>query len=679
MKKIFVFLITLTTGVIAMGQTCPSSGSATVSTNPDTYYPGTQATVNIGATSIVVGTASSGTTAISTGDIVLIIQMQGAEINATNTDSYGDGVTAGNGSGYLNNANHLAGNMEFAVAANNVPLAGGTLNLTAGTSNKYQNAAFGTFGQYRYQVIRVPVYFDATLGANITAPAWNGTTGGVVVMQAKNNFSFAGFTIDASGKGFRGGGGRQLGGGTGANTDYRTAASINVNSSKGEGTAGTPRFLNNGGTLLDNGVGAEGYPNGSYGRGAPGNAGGGSTDGDVAGNSQNSGGAGGGNGGVGGRGGNTWSSNLAIGGEPGATFAQNSALRAVMGGGGGAGTTNDGTGAIAAGFSSSGAAGGGLVLMILKNVTTAGTINVNGANADNSVINDGSGGGGAGGSALIYATTGLSNVTVLAKGGNGGTNTGGGVAHGPGGGGGGGVVYSSATLNAATSVANGNSGTTTGGAAYGAANGVSGILVQTSTLAQFPIKSNVCAILPVRLISFTYAKQSQSLLLQWQAASEFDVQDYDLEKSTDGVNFSFLGKVSAQNSTAAVKNYGYTDNAVNNAVVFYRLKINDRSGNYTYSNIILYRQKNTGADAITVYPNPVVNSTANIFIPQQLINKLVAVKVIAQDGKLVVSQQLVPNTNLMNINFPKNLHGMVLIQVAADNNATMYSDKVLIK
>ena len=470
-----------------------------------------------------------------------------------------------------------------------------------------------------------------------------------------------------------------MGGGTGTNTDYVTLASVNVNSSKGEGTAGTPRFLNNGGVLLDNGAAVEGYPNGSYGRGAPGNAGGGSTDGDVAGNSQNSGGAGGGNGGVGGRGGNTWSSNLAIGGEPGATFAQNTAARAVMGGGGGAGTTNDGTGGVAGGFSSSGAAGGGLVILVLKNITTAGTINVNGASADNSVINDGSGGGGAGGSILVYGATGLNNVTALAKGGNGGTNTGGGVAHGPGGGGGGGVIYSSATLNVASSAANGTCGTTSGGVVYGAANGAAGIFVQTATLGQFPVKSNVCAILPVKLIAFTYTKQSQALLLQWQAINEFDVQEYELQKSLDGVNFSFLGTVAIQNSTATIKNYSFPDYAINNAVIFYRLKITDRNGNFSYSNIILYKQKSIDANSITVFPNPVVNSTANIFIPQQLINKLVAVRVIAQDGKTVLLQRQVPNTNLINFGFPKNLHGVVLVQVAAENNSILYSEKVLVK
>jgi hypothetical protein len=677
-KSILLFSALISAGAV-FAQTCPTSGLTTVATNPDTYFPGTQANVSVGATSITVGAASSGTTAISAGDLVLIIQMQGAEINSTNSDSYGDGVAGANGNGYLNNANHLAGNMEYAVASNSVPLAGGTLNISTGTIKAYQNANYATFGQYRYQVIRVPVYFNATLSASITAPAWNGTTGGVIAMQAKNNFSFAGFTIDASGKGFRGGAGRQLGGGTGANTDYTSLTSVNTNGSKGEGTAGTPRFINNNGTLLDNGAAAEGYPGGSYARGGAGNAGGGGTDGAPGSNSENSGGAGGGNGGAGGRGGNSWNSNLAIGGEPGAVFAQNAAARAVMGGGAGAASTNDGTGGSGAGFSSSGAAGGGIVILFVKNITTVGTINVNGANADNTVGNDGSGGGGAGGSILLLAGTGLANVTATAIGGNGGTNSGGGVPHGPGGGGGGGVIYASATLNVASSVAAGTAGTTSGASNFGAVNGTAGVLVQNATGAQFPAKSNVCAVLPVKLISFTYTKQNPALLLQWQATNELNVKEYELEKSFDGSTFSLLGKVASQNSSGSIKNYQYLDNAVTNAVIFYRLKIMDYDGNFAYSNIILYKQKASASDPIVLFPNPVVNSKASIFIPQQLINKPVFVKIIGPDGKMISLKQQVPYANTLTVDFPVNLHGIVLVQLVAADETILYKEKVMVK
>lgn len=589
MKNCTLFCVLILMSLFSFSQSCPtaSAGTATISTNPNTYFPGTQATVNTGATSITLG-AGSGPTAISAGDVVLIIQMQGADFNSTNNDSYGDGVAGGNGNGYLNNTDHIAGNMEYAVAANNVTLAGGTLNLTSGTTRSYRNVNYsgGGTGQYRYQVIRVPVYYNATLGATITAPNWNGTTGGVLVIHAVNNFSFGGFDLSAAGAGFRGGASRQLGGDGGASSDYRTSANNSNNGSKGEGIAGSPRYMNNNGSLLNTGV--QGYPSGSHGRGAPGNAGGGGTDGNPGSNDQNSGGGGGGNGGGGGRGGNSWSSNLAVGGEPAATFAQAAANRIVMGGGGGSATNNNGTGTPGSGFASSGAAGGGIVILNSKFVTSAGTINVNGSNANNTVDNDGSGGGGAGGSVLIRTTSGHSNITVTANGGNGGVNTGGGVAHGPGGGGGGGVIFSNGTLNGASTVSGGTAGTTAGGGNFGAANGNNGIIVQNSVSADFPPLSNACVLLPVSLIRFKAIRQNSNTAISWITEQEINLQAFELERSIDGVNFTRLAVIGARGGSQR-NDYSYADiNAADQGkLVYYRLKMLDQDGQFKYSAIEL--------------------------------------------------------------------------------------------
>ena len=58
------------------------------------------------------------------------------------------------------------------------------------------------------QVIRVPQYTTLTVstGASIVAPAWDGTTGGIVAMTARDGVTLSGTgKIDVSGLGFRGG------------------------------------------------------------------------------------------------------------------------------------------------------------------------------------------------------------------------------------------------------------------------------------------------------------------------------------------------------------------------------------------------------------------------------------------------------------------------------------------
>jgi fimbrial isopeptide formation D2 family protein/uncharacterized repeat protein (TIGR01451 family) len=461
---------------LIFAQSCATPGkdgpNAAVSGIVNTYYPGTSSTVSIGATSISLGAAdlNGSLTPIAVGDLVLIIQMQDSGITTTNDASYGgDGSTGFTSSG--------AGKFEYGKAANAVGTSGGTLMLQTGTINSYSDANYvsGTSGQKRFQVIRVPQYSSVTLTGTVTTPAWNGTTGGIVVLDVAGTLNLGGGAINVAGKGFRGGQGRTMSGSSGTNTDYRFDTSSSHGGSKGEGIAGTPRYLYDGTTATDTNV--EGYPNGSFGRGAPGNAGGGGNDGNPSNNSENSGGGGGGNGGVGGTGGNSWNSNLPIGGFGGGAITS-TVRRLVLGGGGGAGTSNNG-----AQTNASGANGGGIIIIRAGVVTGSGNINANGNNALRSqptCCDDGAGGGGAGGSILVLTSSGsLTGITASANGGNGGSTHGGSASttapHGPGGGGGGGVILSNASLSSASRTG-GTAGYTSNGTTnhYNATDGASG-------------------------------------------------------------------------------------------------------------------------------------------------------------------------------------------------------------
>ncbi|HEX6432374.1 MAG TPA: hypothetical protein VF008_31995 [Niastella sp.] len=573
-------------------QNCPPAIATTITSFPNTYYPGQQATVDAGSTSVEISAATYGTTPIGAGDVLLIIQMQGAQINATNDISYGDGV---GGIGYLNNGQLYAGNMEYMVAVNSVPLTGGTLMLQTGTVNSYKKAAFGTDGQYTYQVIRVPVYYDLTLNADITPPNWNGTTGGVIVMAVMNTLNMNGYSINVSGTGFRGGGGVQLRGGTGTTRDFVTMSPPNDSisgvkgnhASKGEGIAGTPRLVNsnNYGSLLLNTE--EGYPGGSFGRGAPGNGGGGGSDDATPINANNSGGGGGGNGGAGGKGGNSYSTNGLYGGYPGAPFAQRSPLRLVMGGGGGAGDSNNGTGTPGSGLASSGAAGGGIAIISAGAIINPGVVLANGSDGNVTISNDAAGGGGAGGSVLINARSGHSNITVSANGGNGGTNYWTGLSpHGPGGGGGGGVIYSDGILNAASTVSGGIPGTTNSASGlinYGAQPGAAGELV-TGPVMGFPPG---CMVLSMKFLSVNGKRNGAQVLINWEVSDDKNVTNYIIERSDNGANFFTAGIVSKKPGNGDISKYTFSDASTNkDATAFYRIKVLDADGQKMFSKVI---------------------------------------------------------------------------------------------
>src|SRR6202521_5453645 len=493
--------------VEAVAQSCVTPGvagpNATLTGVVNTYYPGT-VSVAAGTNSITVGPRIAGASpAIAAGDLLLVIQMQDADINGTNSIAYGDGAT-GHGSTNL----RQTGKYEYVSAASAV--VGGVVTIVGsgagnGLVNSYDfsTTLTATNGFRTFQVIRVPQYSSATLTAGLTAAAWNGAVhaGGVLAIDVAGQLNLNAQTVSVDQLGFKGALGVAQGGGAGTGTDYVRPTGGGAHGYKGEGVAGTPRYLydaiNNAQVLPL--PGADGYPSGDAARGAPGTAGGGGTDSHPSGNDENSGGGGGANGGQGGLGGNSWNTAQPVGGLGGAAFPA-AVTRVVLGGGGGAGTRNN-----SSGFASSGGTGGGIVMIRTGSLAGTATITANGG-VGVTPLNDGGGGGGAGGSVVVTTNTGTVNgLTIHADGGKGTdawpTSAGGagGVNyHGPGGGGGGGVIITSNALPLAqTSVLGGLHGTTTLDlATFGSVSGSVG-LVSTTTPGGIPGSSSGAECLPV--------------------------------------------------------------------------------------------------------------------------------------------------------------------------------------
>ena len=459
-----VFVVTLLlTAQVSYSQICAipgDDGPTTISGVVNTYYPSpvnATASGNSVPVSAVINPQSA-LTPIEPGDLLLVMQVQDAQINSSNNNNYGAGT--GTGRGFTSGS---AGRYEYVVATNSVGVGGGTVITLQNLTRTYRSRpATSSRGRRTYQVIRIPQYSSATLAGTINAAPWDGTSGGIVAFDVAGNLNMGGGTINANARGFRGGLGRSLNGPAGTTNGYRGPSTDGSGGSKAEGIAGTPRHVWDGLMGIDNTV--EGYPNGSYFRGAPGNAGGGGNDGTPNNNGENSGGGGGGNGGIGGRGGNTWNTNLTVGGVGGAAFPA-AANRVTFGGGGGAATSNNGANSTA-----SGGLGGGSVMIRTGSVSGSGSITANGGDAQDSnptCCGDGAGGGGAGGSIVITAQNpvGLSGVNTSAQGGDGGDTLVAAVPHGPGAGGGGGVILANGAL-ASTNASGGINGTTTPSATY---------------------------------------------------------------------------------------------------------------------------------------------------------------------------------------------------------------------
>lgn len=119
-------------------------------------------------------------------------------------------------------------------------------------------------------------------------------------------------------------------------------------------------------------------------------------------------------------------------------------------------------------------------------------------------------------------------------------------------------------------------------------------------------------ILPVYLVSFNASVINKQVLLQWKVANEINFKQYELEYSVDGITYQNIAVLSAVNQSV----YSYQYNHTVNQKEFYRLKLVNNNGSFTYSNIV--RLLPIGKFSVSVYPNPAreyisidINGTAN--------------------------------------------------------------------
>ncbi len=330
------------------------------------------------------------------GDSILIIQMKGATV-LTGTSNYGEiDDPMGTGLSEVHRIEQITGNRIF---------------LNSDLSNSYTPPYLG-----RVQIVRIAQYEVARVARPVTCRPWNGTSGGIIYINASAGIILQN-SIVADGVGFRGGPGVR----------YSTTLS-NCNTNVNNAIISDP----------NHGVRGEGIATiGSFGKGsAPlANAGG-------AGSGHNAGGGGGSNIGIGGRGGkefNVCPNPMLNGGRGGVSLTAN---RLYMGGGGGSGHANDGR-------SPNAGKGGGIIIIRtpLIGAFPGAIISANGESVRQPSGIDGSSGGGGGGTISICAeVVGSIPISLSAKGGNGGDvfQTNPTDLYGPGGGGGGGVIYHNA-------------------------------------------------------------------------------------------------------------------------------------------------------------------------------------------------------------------------------------------
>ena len=113
--------------------------------------------------------------------------------------------------------------------------------------------------------------------------------------------------------------------------------------------------------------------------------------------------------------------------------------------------------------------------------------------------------------------------------------------------------------------------------------------------------------LPVKLIDFAAVKSGVNVTLSWSTVTEQELDKFEIERSVDGTRFDLIGTVAAIGNSTLMQFYQYADaDAMRlSPALYYRLKMRDKDGSYSYSKIAILRDGGR-MFSVTAFPNPVV-------------------------------------------------------------------------
>ena len=173
---------------------------------------------------------------------------------------------------------------------------------------------------------------------------------------------------------------------------------------------------------------------------------------------------------------------------------------------------------------------------------------------------------------------------------------------------------------------------------FAEAHGTDGYMLQAdiSSFSTFYI-SGPNVVLPLQLLSFTGSLQNNVTLLKWVTTNEINISNFVIERSINGTDFIKIGSQSAKGNANNTNDYTYNDYTAASqmaSIVYYRLKIFDTNGSFTYSQVVSV--KFASFYTMLVHPNPVQQV---LYVHSEKdFHKPVIVELYDLDGKILRQQ-----------------------------------------
>ncbi|MFY7963366.1 MAG: T9SS type A sorting domain-containing protein [Chitinophagaceae bacterium] len=172
-------------------------------------------------------------------------------------------------------------------------------------------------------------------------------------------------------------------------------------------------------------------------------------------------------------------------------------------------------------------------------------------------------------------------------------------------------------------------------------------------------------ILPVKFTSISVQKTNDGAKLSWIAANQTNLNEYVIEKSLNGVEFTSIQNVKATNQDS----YSFLDKNIVAGNNYYRIKAVDNDGKFLYSKTVSFNSKNE--IALSIYPSPAKN--------QVVINNLTGnnnISIVNTIGQIVLQKSNV-STSSINVDISTLQNGVY--SVIINNNGENKTLKLMVQ
>jgi len=176
--------------------------------------------------------------------------------------------------------------------------------------------------------------------------------------------------------------------------------------------------------------------------------------------------------------------------------------------------------------------------------------------------------------------------------------------------------------------------------------------------------------LPVTLMNFDARAENKIVKLKWSTSAEENSDAFEIEHATNGNNWTKIGVVKSHGSSIVNNSYSFEDISPASGSNYYRLKMVDRDGTFSFSRIRNIKIEGRYAAAY-LYPNP---ASEMIYLDQKLSARVKKVEIFDSAGKLQLISENNPGKGIC---VEALRQGVYIIRLASEDMETFVQKLVI--